>query len=45
MAVQKLKKQFENFLQKEIENLKGGFFIGPDDIFMLQLGAPNLRGR
>ena len=43
MAVQKLKKQFENFLQKEIENLKGGFFIGPDDILYATAGGAEFK--
>ena len=43
MAVKKLKKQFGDFLQKEIKDLSSGFFIGPDDILYASAGGAEFR--
>lgn len=39
MAVKKLKSEFNDFLTKEIKKLKGGFFIGPNDILYATAGG------
>ena len=43
MAIGKLRKKFGDFLQKEITDLKGGFFVGPDDILYASAGGAEFR--